>query len=118
MSTADEELRAALRARLECFIDRDDDTMPALNRVDGGFTWVPTESTVDELMKVVGPLQQMYLAAMTELGRAVDKLDSQGQQQFPIASHAYQGEGFLYPCTAKGYGTACGESEYDHAEAS
>lgn len=75
MSTLDEELRAALRARLQRFIDPDDDTMPAPNWVDGGFTWVSVEPVLDDLMQVVGPLQHMYLEAMSNLGRAADKLD-------------------------------------------
>lgn len=39
-----------------------------------------------------------------------------GQQTFPIASHPYEGFGFEAPCTAAGFGTACGASEYDHTE--
>ncbi|MET8765833.1 hypothetical protein [Streptomyces sp. NPDC004658] len=116
MTAVDEELRAALRARLHRFIDPDDDTMPAPNRADGGFTWVPTESVLAGLMEVVAPLARMYLQAMGDLGRATDKAAVPGQQKFPISSHPYQGEGSLHPCTAKGYGTACGESEYDHTE--
>ncbi|MEV7240433.1 hypothetical protein AB0N92_04105 [Streptomyces sp. NPDC093248] len=72
MSTLDAELRVALRARLDRFIDREDDTMPAPNRADGGFTWVDVESVLDDLMQVVAPLARMYLQAMGDLGRAID----------------------------------------------
>ena len=48
-----EQLRDALRQALDRFIDPDDDTMPALNRIDGGFTWVPAESAIDDLVAAV-----------------------------------------------------------------
>ncbi|MFD5572245.1 hypothetical protein [Streptomyces cadmiisoli] len=70
-----DQLRERLRQVLARFIDPDDDTMPALDR-DDSFTWVPAESVLDDLMKVVDPLARMYLQAMAELGRAVDRLDS------------------------------------------
>ncbi|MFH8805502.1 hypothetical protein ACH4F6_39175 [Streptomyces sp. NPDC017936] len=76
----DEELRAALRHALARFIDPDDDTMPALNRADGGFTWVPAGSVIDDLMKVVEPLARMYLQAMGDLGRALDRLDGDAEK--------------------------------------
>lgn len=53
MSTDDEQLRAVLRAGLDRFIDPDDDTMPALNRVDGGFTWVSAETVLDDLVAAI-----------------------------------------------------------------
>ncbi|MFM9672739.1 hypothetical protein [Streptomyces galilaeus] len=76
----DEELRAALRYALARFIDPDDDTMPTPNRVDGGFTWVPADSVIDDLMKVVEPLARMYQQAMGDLGRALDKLDDDAEK--------------------------------------
>lgn len=74
MTAPDEELRAALRHALDRFIDPDDDTMPALNRVEGGFTWVPADRVLDDLMKIAGTLGRMYLQAMADLGRAIDDL--------------------------------------------
>ncbi|MFG3586593.1 hypothetical protein [Streptomyces sp. NPDC047990] len=109
------ELRDALRARLAPFIDPDDDTMPTVARVDGAFT-VAAASVVDGLMEVVGPLHQMYVQAMADLGRAMDQVNARGKQQFPIGTHRYSGDGFDAPCTASGYGTACGATEYDHTE--
>lgn len=49
-----DQLREALRAALGRFIDPDDDAMPALNRVDGGFTWVLAETVIDDLVAAVG----------------------------------------------------------------
>ncbi|GFH38885.1 hypothetical protein [Streptomyces pacificus] len=95
MSDREIQLHAALRTALARFIDPDDDTMPAPNRIDGGFTRVPTDTVIDEL-----------ITAITTSSR----------QKFPITSHPYQGFGYEAPCTATGYGTACGESEYDHEE--
>jgi hypothetical protein len=68
-----EELRERLRTVLGRLIDPDDDTMPTLDPGGKGFVWVPAESVIDDLMKVVGPLQRMYLEAMASLGRAIDK---------------------------------------------
>ncbi|MFC9429288.1 hypothetical protein [Streptomyces sp. NPDC056987] len=31
-----------------------------------------------------------------------------------VTSHPYQGEGFLHPCTARGYGDMCGANQYQH----
>ncbi|MFD3498807.1 hypothetical protein [Streptomyces sp. NPDC058678] len=67
-----EELSDALRLKLAAFIDPDDDTMPTLNRVDGGFTRVPAESVIDGMASV---MEAMYLQAMGDLGRALDTLD-------------------------------------------
>jgi len=39
-----------------------------------------------------------------------------GKQKFPITTHQYEGFGWEAPCTAAGYGTACGQTEYDHEE--
>ncbi|GGS47967.1 hypothetical protein [Streptomyces violaceus] len=82
-----DQLRERLRQALARFTDPDDDTMP-----DRTITWVPVDTVLDDLVAAIG------------------------QQQFPIASHPYEGFGFEAPCTAKGYGTSCGESEYDHTE--
>ncbi|GAA4999591.1 hypothetical protein [Streptomyces siamensis] len=76
---AGDELREVVRTALDRFIDPDDDTMPALNHVDGGFTWVPAEAVIGDLMKVIDQLLQMYFQAMGDLGRALDKLDSKEQ---------------------------------------
>lgn len=48
-----EQLRAALRAALDRFIDPDDDTMPYCNRVDGGYTWTPADGVIDRLIRAV-----------------------------------------------------------------
>ncbi|MFE9309493.1 MULTISPECIES: hypothetical protein [unclassified Streptomyces] len=42
--------REALRQALARFIDPDDDTMPAPNRVDGGYVWVPVDPVLDNLI--------------------------------------------------------------------
>ena len=48
---------------------------------------------------------------------AVAQLDAAvGRQKFPIGTHPYEGFEFEAPCTASGYGTACGATEYDHTE--
>ncbi|MDX3507342.1 hypothetical protein PV755_00135 [Streptomyces caniscabiei] len=77
VATADtpggEELRERLRTVLGRLIDPADDTIPTLDPGGNGFVWVPAESVIDDLMKVVGPLQRMYLEAMASLGRAIDK---------------------------------------------
>lgn len=86
-----DQLRTRLRQALRRFIDPDDDTMPALWR--GGFIWVAVDEVLDGLAK------------------AVDQ-----PKRYPIATHAYQGEGFLNPCTAVGYGSMCGSTQYDHEE--
>lgn len=48
-----EQLRDALRAALDRFIDPDDDTMPYVNLVDGGYTWTPVEPVVDALVAIL-----------------------------------------------------------------
>lgn len=44
-------LRDALRDALDRFIDPDDDTMPALDEY--GFTWVPVEAVLDDLVHAI-----------------------------------------------------------------
>ena len=80
-----DQLRERLRQALDRFIDPDDDTMP-----DRTLTWVPADTVLDDLVAAIG------------------------RQRFPITTHPYEGFGFEAPCTAAGYGTACGETEYDH----
>jgi hypothetical protein len=68
--------------------------MPAPNGIaSGGFTWVPVDTILDALIKA-----------------------TTGTPKYPITSHPYQGERFLFPCTALGYGSMCGATEYDHQE--
>jgi hypothetical protein len=89
-----DQLRARLRQALRRFIDPDDDTMPALNGIaSGGFTWVGVDSVLDELIEAVNQ-----------------------PKRYPILTHAYEGEGFLHPCTAIGHGLMCGDTQYDHEE--
>ncbi|WP_435239581.1 hypothetical protein [Streptomyces sp. YPW6] len=85
-------LRERLRAALRRHIDPDDDTMPALCR--DGFLWVPADDVLDDLIKAMQPPPVKY----------------------PITTHAYEGDRFLHPCTARGYGSMCGATEYDHLE--
>jgi hypothetical protein len=95
------ELRDALRQALGRFIDSDDDTMPALNRVDGGFTWVPADSALDDLMKVVAPLERMYLQAMADLGSALDAVDrvrSLHREQYGCCAHCTRADTVVHPC--------------------
>lgn len=89
--TGPTDLRTRFREALRRFIDPADDTMPAPDQ--DGFVWVGVDSVLDELIK------------------AVDQ-----PKQHPIATHAYQGEGFLNPCAAIGYGSMCGSTQYDHEE--
>lgn len=55
-------------------------------------------------------------AALLEIEAAVRQWvkDHPEKRAFPLTDHAYAGEGFAAPCTAAGFGTACGEAEYDH----
>jgi hypothetical protein len=55
-------------------------------------------------------------AALLEIETAVRRwvAEHPEKRSFPITGHAYDGEGFAAPCQAKGFGTACGEVEYDH----
>lgn len=46
-------LRERLRTVLGRFIDPDDDCMPALSDDGHGFTWIPTDSVLDELEAAV-----------------------------------------------------------------
>ncbi|KFK91510.1 hypothetical protein IX27_00315 [Streptomyces sp. JS01] len=85
-------LRDRLRGALRRHIDPDDDTMPALDH--DGFVWVDTDDVLDDLIKAMQPPPVKY----------------------PITTHAYQGDRFLHPCTARGYGSMCGATEYDHME--
>lgn len=50
---AGDQLRDALRQALDRFIDPDDDTMAEINRVDGGFAWVPAEAVLDDLVAAI-----------------------------------------------------------------
>ncbi|MGW3330266.1 hypothetical protein ACWDF9_06925 [Streptomyces rubiginosohelvolus] len=90
--TATVPLRERLRAALRRHIDPDDDTMPALDHA--GFVWVDTDEVLDDLIKAMQPPPVKY----------------------PITTHAYEGDRFLHPCTARGYGSMCGATEYDHME--
>ncbi|MET9050114.1 hypothetical protein ABZW50_03045 [Streptomyces bacillaris] len=84
-------LQERLRAALRHHIDPDDDTMPALCR--DGFLWVPADDVLDNLTRAIQP-----------------------PVKYPITTHAYEGDRFLHPCTARGYGSMCGATEYDHLE--
>ncbi len=84
-------LRERLRAALRHHIDPDDDTMPALCR--DGSLWVPADDVLDNLTRAIQP-----------------------PVKYPITTHAYEGDRFLHPCTARGYGSMCGATEYDHLE--
>ncbi|MET8478138.1 hypothetical protein ABZV68_13145 [Streptomyces clavifer] len=84
-------LRERLRLALLRHIDPDDDTMPALDRE--GFVWVPADQVLDELIAATQP-----------------------PVKYPITTHAYEGNRFLHPCIAVGYGSMCGATEYDHQE--
>ncbi|MFJ5728776.1 hypothetical protein [Streptomyces paradoxus] len=84
-----DQLRERLRQALARFIDPDDDTMLAPIENDT-LEEVPVETVLDGLVAAIG------------------------RQRFPITTHSYEGFGFEAPCTAAGYGTACGETEYDH----
>lgn len=57
-------------------------------------------------------------AALLEIETAVRQwvAEHPEKRRFPCTDHAYDGEGFAAPCRAKGFGTACGEAEYDHEE--
>ncbi|MFJ6566450.1 hypothetical protein ACIQNU_03460 [Streptomyces sp. NPDC091292] len=79
----DNTLRAQLRTVLARFIDPDDDTMPALSTDGRGFTWVATDTVLDDLTRTVAQLQRerdglerMYYDAMRDLGNAIDRLDA------------------------------------------
>ncbi|WP_327268785.1 hypothetical protein OG233_14005 [Streptomyces sp. NBC_01218] len=85
-------LRDQVRLALRRHIDADDDTMPTLDGT-GTFLWVPADEVLDDLV-----------AAVT------------AEPKYPITSHPYQGDRFLHPCTARGYGSMCGATEYDHQE--
>lgn len=87
--TATVALRERLRLALRRHIDPDDDTMPALDH--DGFVWVPVDGVIADLVKATQP-------------------------QYPIATHPYQGEGYLHPCTAVGFGSMCGSTQWDHME--
>ncbi|MEU3000209.1 hypothetical protein ABZ684_22020 [Streptomyces sp. NPDC006995] len=84
-------LRERLRGALRRHIDPDDDAMPALDR--DGLVWVDTDRVLDDLVAAAQP-----------------------PVNYPITSHAYEGDRFLHPCTARGYGSMCGATEYDHLE--
>ncbi|MGW6583418.1 hypothetical protein ACWF76_29250 [Streptomyces globisporus] len=133
-------LRERLRLALRRHIAPDDDTMPALDH--GGFVWVDTDEVLDSLIRALdGPnpieaLARVSAAVDTPAGppdeptseysigwdAAMDLIEKAigGHQpparRYPITSHAYEGERFLHPCTARGYGSMCGATEYDHLE--
>jgi len=133
-------LRERLRAALRRHIDPDDDTMPALDC--GGFVWVPVDQVLDDLVRALnGPDPAEAIArvaaamdtpsgppdeptseygigwdtAMDLVKKALGNHQPPGQR-YPITTHAYQGERFLHPCTAIGYGSMCGATEWDHEE--
>lgn len=53
--------------------------------------------------------------AEAERAQLQARLD-RAEQTFPIATHPYQGAGFLSPCTATGYGNTCGQASHDHED--
>ncbi|MEU2797454.1 hypothetical protein [Streptomyces sp. NPDC007117] len=134
-------LRDRLRGALRHHIDPDDDTMPALEG-KGQFLWVPADDVLDDLLRTLdGPNPIEVIARVTA---AVDTPSGPPEEpaseysigwdtamdlvkkaigdhqpparRYPITTHAYEGDRFLHPCTARGYGSMCGATEYDHLE--
>jgi hypothetical protein len=66
----DRQLRAALRKALAPFIDPDDDTMPAPDRVDGGFIWVAVDAVLNGLVRALH--QPVGVVAAAEFGNPPD----------------------------------------------
>lgn len=98
MTATDEPLRAAVREALARFIDPDDDTMPALNTVDGGFTWTPVDPVIDRLAAITDQVTAMYLDAMAGLGKAMDKLDAIRELHRPVGVYAAAEAGVPADC--------------------
>jgi hypothetical protein len=65
-----DQLRAAMRQALARLIDPDDDTMPTLNRIDGGFTWVSADTVLDGLERALH--QPVGVVAAAEFGNPPD----------------------------------------------
>ncbi|MET7643023.1 hypothetical protein ABZS83_05140 [Streptomyces sp. NPDC005426] len=139
-------LRERLRLALRRHIDPDDDTMPALWRGDGFIwlstdsvlddlikaidpDQLPAaqalhrvqelanthSSELPDALDVGGEYETGWDSAMDAIKAAIDNRPASGPRH-PITSHPYKGDGFLHPCTALGFGSMCGSTQWDHME--
>ncbi|MGW0933635.1 hypothetical protein [Streptomyces sp. NPDC002666] len=72
-------------------------------------------SELPDALDVGGEFEIGWDSAMDAIKAAIDNRHPD-KPRHPITSHAYRGEGFLHPCTALGYGSMCGSTQWDHLE--